>query len=155
MPEFVDLNPQTGEVSEAGDVQIVKSEFALKADELRNSAPTNPVEMEFFIREANALLELIPDVLLEINNRRYAAERKYSARKNSQMAFYGREGQPVTFARALAEVDAQSELETWHNTKAEYHYMEDTERALRTKIYSMLNINKAVTAAYNSSGIRQ
>lgn len=149
MVEFTD--PSTGEV---GSVEIVKSEFALKADQLRNSAPTNPVEMEFFIREANALLEELPEVLLEINERRYAAERKYSARKNTQMAFYGRNGHPVSFARAMAEVDAQSELEAWHNTKAEYHYAEDTERGLRTRIYSMLNINKGVVAAYNSGGGR-
>jgi len=146
MPEFVDMS--TGEVG----AEVVKSEFAGKADELRAFAPTNPVEMEFFIREANALLEDMPDVLLEINSRRYAAERKYSARKNTQMAFYGRQGQQATFARAMAEVDAQSELEAWHNTKAEYHYAEDTERALRTKIYSMLNINKGVVAAYNTQG---
>jgi hypothetical protein len=151
MPEFVDMNPQTGEV-EGSTVEIVKSDFAMKADELRNSAPTNPVEMEFFIREANALLEGIPEVLLEINGRRYVAERKYSARKNSQMAYYGRNGQQATFARAMAEVDAQPELEAWHNTKAEYHYAEDTEKALRTKIYSMLNINKGVVAAYNTHG---
>ena len=147
MVEFTD--PQSGEVK---DVEIVKSEFAAKANELRNFAPTDPVEMEFFIREGNALLEELPNLLLEINNRRYDAERKYSARKNTQMAFYGRSGHPVSFARAMAEVDAQSELEAWHNTKAEYHYAEDTERALRTKIYSMLNVNKAVAAAYNSGG---
>lgn len=146
MPEFVDMG--TGEVG----AEVVKSEFAGKADELRAFAPTNPVEMEFFIREANALLEEMPDVLLEINNRRYAAERKYSARKNSQMAFYGRNGHAVSFARSMAEVDAQPELEAWHNTKAEYHYAEDTEKALRTKIYSMLNINKGVVAAYNTQG---
>ena len=150
MPEFVDT--ESGEVGVA--VDIVKSEFAGKAAELRNFAPTNPVEMEFFIREANALLEVMPEVMLEINNRRYTAERAYAARKNTQMAFYGRTGNQVSFARALAEVDAQSELETWHNTKAEYHYAEDTERALRTKIFSMLNINKSVTAAYNTGGGR-
>ncbi|MDJ0323195.1 hypothetical protein QMG61_05385 [Cryobacterium sp. PH31-AA6] len=148
MVEFTD--PDTGEVG----AEVVKSEFAAKADRLRNSAPTNPVEMEFFIREANALLEELPEVMLEINERRYAAERAYSARKNSQMAFYGRTGHPVSFARARAEVDAQPELETWHNTKAEYHYAEDTERGLRTRIYSMLNINKSVTAAYNTGGGR-
>lgn len=149
MVEFTDN--QSGEVR---DVEIVKSEFAAKAELLREAAPTNPVEMEFYIREANALLEELPNLLLEINNRRYEAERKYAARKNTQMAFYGRNGHPVSFARAMAEVDAQSELEAWHNTKAEYHYAEDTERALRTKIYSMLNINKSVTAAYNTGGGR-
>ncbi len=150
MTEFIDQG--TGEVHDGDDVEFARNEFVIKADQLRNSNPTNPVEMEFFIREANSLLEQLPPVLLEINKRRYKAERAYSARKNLQMAFYGREGYAVTFARAQAEIDAQSELEAWHGTKAEYHYAEDTERALRTKIYSMLNINKAVTAQYNSYG---
>jgi hypothetical protein len=151
MTEFID--EKTGEVHDGDDVQVSRNEFVLKADALRNAAsPTNPVEMEFFIREANALLEQLPSVLLEINERRYAAERAHSRRKNEQMAFYGRQGMAVTFARAQAESDAMPELEVWHGTKAEYHYAEDTERALRTKIYSMLNINKAVVAQYGSYG---
>jgi len=146
MNEFID--PHSGAVTDMPS----RSEFVVKAEALRDARPTNPVEMEFFIREANALLEQMPGVLLEINERRYAAERKYSARKNSQMAFHGRQGLAVTFARAQAEIDAQSELEVWHNAKAEYHYAEDTSQALRTKIYSMLNINKAVVAQYGSYG---
>ncbi|TFC59450.1 MULTISPECIES: hypothetical protein [unclassified Cryobacterium] len=146
-------NHDTGEVTdepEPNTVEVVKAEFAGKADQLRNFAPTNPVEMEFFIREANALLEQMPDVLLDINTRRYNAERAHGLRKNTQMAFYGRQGNNVSFARALAEVDAQPELEVWHNAKAEYHYAEDTEKALRTKIFSMLNINRSIAAAYNT-----
>ena len=147
----VSFHEHTGEAhDEPPGAEVVKASFSGKAEQLRNSAPTNPVEMEFFIREANALLELMPDVLLEINERRYAAERAWSARKNTQMAYYGRTGHAVTFARAMAENDAQGELEIWHGCKAEYHYAEDTEKALRTKIYSMLNINRSVTAAYNT-----
>lgn len=140
------VNRATGEV-----ISQEESDFAIKkADELKEFRPTNPAEMEYFIREANGLLERMPDVLLEINERRYAAERAYSARKNGQMAFYGRQGLQATFARAQAEVDAQPELEVWHNAKAEYHYAEDTAKALQTKVNSMLNINKALTTQYGS-----
>lgn len=140
------VNTATGEV-----ISREESDFAVKkAGELREFHPTNPVQMEFFIREANGLLEKLPDVLLEINERRYAAERAYSSRKNSQIAFYGRQGMQISFARAQAEVDALPELEVWHNCKAEYHYAEDTSKALTTKVNSMLNINKTVSAHYGS-----
>lgn len=133
----------TGEVQEKG--------FAVKRGaDLLAFEPTNPAEMERFIREANGLLEEMPDLLLEINDRRYAAERAYSRKKNTRLAGYGRSGVPATFARAQAEADALEELETWHNTKAEYHHAEATERSLRTKVYSMLNINRAIAAQYGA-----
>lgn len=117
---------------------------------LRDFKPTTPVEMEYFIREAVGLLETFPDVLIEINHRRYEAERAHSRKKNQRMADYGRAGVQVSFARAQAEVDALDELQTWHNVKAEYHYAEDTERALRTKVNSMLNINRAIAAQFGA-----
>lgn len=138
------VNPTTGEVVAASGFSIER------ADELRNFQPTSPVEMEFFIREANGLLEQMPDAMLEINQRRYDAERAYSRRKNEQLAFYGRQGMAATFARAQAEVDAQPELEQWHAEKAAYHYAEDTERALRTKVMSMLNINRSIATQFGS-----
>lgn len=118
--------------------------------ELRDYKPTTPAEMEYFIREANGLLEQFPDVLIEINHRRYAAERAYSRKKNERMAELGKVGHLVAFARAEADVWALDELEAWHNTKAEYHYAEDTERALRTKVNSMLNINRAIAAQFGA-----
>jgi hypothetical protein len=137
----VTVDQNTGEVQEKG--------FAIKRGaELLTFEPTNPAEMERFIREAVGLLEEMPDVMLEINDRRYAAERAYSRKKNEHLAGYGKSGVPATFARAQAEVDSLAELETWHNTKAEYHFAEKTEQALRTKVYSMLNINRAIAAQY-------
>ncbi len=139
-------NPSTGEV-----VTTEEATFAIKAGaQLLDYHPTNPTEMEYFIREAVGLLEKLPDVMLEINRRRYDAERAYVARKQSQKAHYGRNNVQPTFATAMADVDAQSELEAWHNVKAEYHYAEGTERALRTKVNSMLNINKAISTAYGA-----
>lgn len=124
-----------------------QSAFIQKADQLREFSATNPVEMEFFIREANALLEDMPDVLLAINEQRYAAEREYSRIKNTALVDHGKSMIP-TFARAQAELDAAEAKALWDRKRAEYHYAEDTQKALTTKIYSMLNVNKAVAAAY-------
>ena len=98
-----------------------------------------PIEMEYFIRESVGLMEKLPDVMLEINARRYSAERAYIARKQTQLAHYGRNNVPATFARAMAD------------TNAEYHYAEGTERALRTKVKSMLNINRAIAAQFGAT----
>lgn len=139
-------NPRTGEV-----MTTAAATFAIKAGaQLLDYHPTNPTEMEYFIREAVGLMEKMPDVMLEINGRRYAAERAYGAKKQTQLAHYGRNNVPATFARAMADVDAQPELEAWHNVKAEYHYAEGTERALRTKVNSMLNINRAIAGQFGA-----
>lgn len=92
----------------------------------------------------------MPDVLLEINERRYKAERAYGGKRNARIAYYASNGDQVTVARAKAEVDAMDELEAWHNAKAEYHYAEASERALRTQIMSMLNVARSVSSQYGS-----
>lgn len=139
-------NPTTGKV-----MTTEAAQFALKAGaQLLDYRPTNPTEMEYFIREAVGLMEQMPDVMLEINERRYEAERAYLRKKQGRKAYYGRNNVQATFATAMADVDAQDELETWHNLKAEYHYAEGTERSLRTKVNAMLNINKAIAAQYGA-----
>lgn len=106
--------------------------------------------MEQWIRAANQLLEAMPDVLSEINERRYAAEREYSRVKNTQLVHYTSQGDNTVVARSKAELDALEAKQQWDNTRVEFHYAEDTMNALRTKIYSYLNINKAVTTQYQS-----
>lgn len=139
------VNPQTGEVEQKGPEFVIR-----RGAELLDFQPTNPAQMEYFIRSAVGTLEEMPDVLLQINERRYEAERAYSKAKNSRMAKLGQEGVLVSFARAQAEVDALPELEAWHTEKAAYHYAEDTERALRTKVNAMLNINRAIAAQFGA-----
>lgn len=139
-------NPNTGEV-----MTTEQAQFALKVGtQLLDYRPTSPAEMEYFIRETVGVMEKLPDVMLEINQRRYEAERAYSRKKQSRKAHYGRNNVQATFATAMADVDAQDELEVWHNVKAEYHYAEVTERSLRTKLNAMLNINKAIAAQFGA-----
>ena len=109
-----------------------------------------PVEAEQRIREANDLLEALVEAQREVNDRRYVAESAYLLKRNQRMTDLGKEGLGATFARAQAEVDAADDYKAWLDTKAEYHHLEDLSQALRTRIFSWLNINKSVQAAYNS-----
>lgn len=128
----------------------ILSDVVAAARELKNHVPADPVQMELWIRESNELLETMPEVLAEINERRYAAERNYSKVRNLKLVLHMNNGDSATMARAKAEVEALEALEQWHNTKAEYHYAEDTMKALQTKINSMLNINKGITTQYQA-----
>ncbi|KTR74180.1 hypothetical protein NS234_19425, partial [Microbacterium oxydans] len=96
------------------------------------------------------VMATVPAALLIYNARRYDAERAYIAKKQTQLAHYGRNNVPATFARAMADVDAQAELEAWHNVKAEYHYAAGTERSLARKVNAMLNINRAIAAQFGA-----
>lgn len=106
--------------------------------------------MERKIAEANDLFDGLVEALRDTNVRRYAAEASYSAKKNLRMTYWMDAGKSVTYARAQAEGESQEELAAWHATKAEYHHLEDLSKALQARIFSMLNINKAVQAAYNT-----
>lgn len=117
---------------------------------MRTFQPANPAQMEQRISEANDLFDALVDALKDTNIRRYAAEAALSLKKNSRMAHWMDAGKTATYARAQAEVESLGELEALHTVKAEYHHLEDLSKALQARIFSMLNINKAVTAAYNS-----
>lgn len=131
-----------------GTVDIIRA----KTGELVQFRPTNPVEMEFIIRELTDFIEEMPSKLEALNQVRYEAERAWSRRRNTALAAHSK-NMSVTAARALAEVEALTELEALHNAKAAWHYADDSMRALTTKLYGLLNINKGVQAAYRSYGV--
>lgn len=108
------------------------------------------MDQERRIQEANDLFDALVEAQRDVNARRYAAEAAYSEKKNTRLVFWMEQGKNATYARAQAEVDAQPEFRAWNETKLEYHHLEDLSQALRTRIFSMLNINKSVQAAYNS-----
>lgn len=108
------------------------------------------MDQERRIQEANDLFDALVEAQREVNARRYEAEAAYSAKKNLRLVFWMDQGKNATYARAQAEHDALEEFKAWQATKLEYHHLEDLAQALRTRIYSMLNINKSVQAAYNS-----
>lgn len=151
MPEFRDENltptePRTV-VSPAGAAGGTAVDVLTRGGELIHFVPANPAEMEYLITELTSLVEQMPGKMLELNEARYAAERAWSRRKNTALAQHGKNN-PVTIARALAEVEALVEREAADNAKAAWHYADDTMKALTSKLYGMLNVNKGVQAAY-------
>ena len=129
-------------------VEVIKS----RTGEMVQYQPTNPIEMEFIIRELTDFIEDMPGRLERLNEERYTAERDWSRRRNTALAQHAK-NMPVTAARALAEVEALPELERLHNAKAAWHFADDSMKALTSKLYGLLNINKGVQAAYRGYGV--
>jgi hypothetical protein len=119
-----------------------------RSGDLINFVPSNPVEMEYIIKELTDLLEQMPAKMLELNETRYDAERDWSRRKNTALAQHAKNNS-VTVARALAEVESLVERQAADNAKAAWHYADDTMKALTSKLYGLLNVNKGIQAAYN------
>jgi hypothetical protein len=137
MPEFTEKN----------EVDVIT-----RGGELISYQPSNPVEMEFIIRELTDLIEQMPAKLLELNEARYDAERAWSRRFNVALAAHCKSMQ-VTPARALATVEALTEREAADNGKAAWHYADDSLKALTSKLYGLLNVNKGIQAAYRGYGV--
>lgn len=152
MAEFRDA--PTTVVSPAGAPGGASVDVLTRGGEIIHFVPANPAEMEFLITELTTLLEQMPTKMLELNEARYEAERAWSRRKNTSLAQHGKTN-PITVARALAEVEALPERETADNAKAAWHYADDTMKALTSKLYGMLNVNKGVQAAYAGYGQRR
>lgn len=145
---------ETRVVSPAGAEGGTAVDVLTRGGELIHFVPANPAEMEYLITELTSLIEQMPGKLLELNEKRYEAERAWSRRRNTALAQHAK-NQPVTVARALADVEALPEMESVHNAKAAWHYADDTLKALTSKLYANLNINKGVQAAYNGYGGRR
>ncbi|MFV0432838.1 MAG: hypothetical protein ACK5LO_02475 [Leucobacter sp.] len=129
---------------------MTTQDLTARAQQVQHFQPMTPVQAEQRIVEANDLLEALVEAQNDANDRRYEAEANYLLKRNSRMAELGKEGLGATFARAQAEVEAAEAYRSWLDTKAEYHHLEGLSQALRTRIYSWLNLNKSVQAAYNS-----
>jgi hypothetical protein len=139
MPEFTDTTPT--------EVDVIT-----RSGQVISYEPSNPVEMEFTIRELTELLEQMPKTLMELNQKRYEMERAWSRRRNTALAQHAKNNS-ITVARALADVEALVEREEADNAKAAWHYADDSMKALTSKLYGLLNVNKGIQAAYRGYGV--
>lgn len=123
-----------------------------RAEAMINERPDDPGRVDQAKHEVEVLLIEIADYLNVLNNDRYRKERAYSKRKNAAMAGYAKQGYQATIARAMAEVDAETEKAEWDALRAAYHYCEDTQKALQTKHYGLMNSNKNMQSVMFSRG---
>lgn len=109
--------------------------------------PALPAEIEQQLADAIAANDVMPDVLKDINERRYAAERAYKRARAEVYAANRVAGVAPMDARARAEIEAADKLDAWHQAKTEFHYAQDTAAALRTSISGLQSLLKTSTAA--------
>lgn len=126
------------------------SNLASRAEAFVESQPVNPVDLEMQIIHANELLEELVQSMGVANEWKYECEINYSRRKNSRITYWLDNGQTATFARAQAEVESSTQYAAYLNAKATHKHLEEVAKALQTKIYSWLNINKSLAAQFQT-----
>ncbi|MEV4737148.1 MULTISPECIES: hypothetical protein [unclassified Microbacterium] len=138
------LVPQTGEVVEVRPVSEDWPRLRARAERMRDLPVETPAEIDAALRQIEMLGFELADLLLHANEERYDAEVTHSRRKNAALSKHGREQKSVTVARALAELDAESELADWLAKKAVCHHIESIVAALKAKHYGLMNTNKGI-----------
>ena len=121
----------------------------MQTGELVQYEPVNPVELEFMIREISDRLEHAVPVLRQMWHDRYEAERAMiEARAKAMLQS---KAATVTEKRAEADLAALPFRLEFDLKKETLHAAEELQKALTAKLYGLLNLNKAVTAAYQGS----
>ncbi|TFC92069.1 MULTISPECIES: hypothetical protein [Cryobacterium] len=139
MVEFT--NQQSGEVSTIPDADLV------------NYQPVGPLELEQLIREVGDRLENAVPIIKELWARRYAAEREFiSARAKALMRSSERS---VTRQRAEADLATMQQKNDFDDAKEILHAAEELQKALTSKLYGFLNLNKVQSAAYMAGGFQR
>lgn len=118
----------------------------LQTGELINYEPISPMEIEMLIREIGERLENAVPVLKELYNARYAAERKWIEERAKAM-LRSKES-TVTRQRAEADLAALPFKHQFDDAKEILHAAEHLQKALQSKLFGYLNLNKAQSAAY-------
>jgi hypothetical protein len=127
------------------------SEIAnLTTGELANYEPVGPLELEVLIREIGDRLENAVPVIKQLWHERYAAERKYIEEKAKAVM---RSNEPtVTRQRAEADLATMPQKHAFDDAKEILHAAEELQKALTSKLYGYLNLNKVQATAYQAGG---
>jgi hypothetical protein len=125
-----------------------------RAESLVAERPEDPAAIAGLMYRIEQLLIEIANYLIVLNNERYDAERAHARRFNAALAHHGKSYQ-VSIARAMAVTDAEPEKAEHDAKRALFHYAEDTQKALSTKHYGLMNINKNLASVMFQQGARQ
>lgn len=137
MVEFT--NQQSGEVANIPTADLV------------NYDPVGPLELEQLIREVGDRLENAVPVIKELWGQRYRAERNFiEARAKALMRS---KESSVTRQRAEADLATMQQKNDFDDAKEILHAAEELQKALTSKLYGYLNLNKVQSAAYMGAGI--
>ena len=119
--------------------------------EVANYEPVGPLELEQLIREIGDRLEHAVPMLKELWGNRYRTERAYIAAK--ALALMRSKESSVTRQRAEADLATLQQKNDFDDAKEILHAAEALQKALTSKLYGFLNLNKTLATAYQVGGI--
>lgn len=122
---------------------------SLSDGEVIDYQPISPVEIEFIIREIGDRLENAVPVLRELYEKRYAAERTYIEERAKAML--RSQESSITRQRAEADIASLKYKHEFDDAKEILHAAEHLQKALQSKLYGYLNLNKAHQAAWQGA----
>ena len=123
----------------------------MSTGEVAEYEPVGPLELEQLIREIGNRLENAVPALKELWGRRYATERTYiEARAKAIMRSTER---TVNRQRAEADLATLQQKNDFDDAKEILHAAEALQKALTSKLYGFLNINKVLATAYQVGGV--
>lgn len=146
------INQQSGEVFDEDEPVEVSPESESKVlammtpTELVEYTPMTPDAIEEAIWQVSERLQTVGRTIVLLYEERHRAEEKY------QLAFskmiVKSPNHQISFAREYAKAHTDEELHELNLAKEKLRYAEEMQKALQTKHYSLMNINKSVTAMY-------
>jgi pyruvate-formate lyase len=123
----------------------------MQSGEIVNYEPVGPLELEQLIRELGDRLENAVPVIKELWARRYQAERTFiEARAKALMRSTE---SSVTRQRAEADLATMQQKNDFDDAKEILHAAEELQKALTSKLYGYLNLNKTQATAYMAGGV--
>jgi len=119
--------------------------------EVANYEPVGPLELEQLIREIGDRLENAVPALKQLWGNRYHTERVYIEAKAKALM----RSKETTVARQRAEADlaTMQQKNDFDDAKEILHAAEALQKALTSKLYGYLNLNKVLATAYQVGGV--
>jgi hypothetical protein len=141
VPESIDDG--SGEVYQSdAEARVVA---LMTPDELVHYTPVTPAEMEEFIYHLGLMIERAPSVIAALYEAVHRKTEKYQAAFSDAVLDKG--GQ-ISFAREYAKKKTAPLLNELNVAKESLRYAEELQKALVTRYYGALNINKAIAAQF-------
>ncbi|MEA9983681.1 hypothetical protein [Subtercola sp. RTI3] len=145
------VDPVSGELVES--VAEARVAALLTPVELIDYEPIGPGDLELLIRILSDRIERAPAVMVRLYESKHRAEEAFQ-KEFSKMVIKS-PNQQITMAREYAKFHTADELLAVNLAKEQLRYAEWLQDALKSKLYGYLNLNKALAASYNASGIGQ
>jgi hypothetical protein len=142
------IDPGTGELIQSAAEESVVA--LLTPIELVRYEPLGPAQLEELIQILSDRVERSAGVIVRLYEGVHRAEETYEGKLSDFMAANASYG--TQMAKRIAMTKTKEELHELNLAKEKLRYAEELQRALTSKLYGYMNLNKSVTAAYNAAG---